>query len=85
MAAQSLRPEAGARFHQFVLGTLPVVGYLANWELPVWVTLALSMISIVSVRFAVIARLWNASCVLTGRPNRSSSILAFIAWTNRCG
>ena len=59
MAAQSLRPEAGARFHQFVLGALPVFAYVINWEAPVWVTLALSMISIVSVRFAVIAHLWN--------------------------
>ena len=60
MAAQSLRPEAGARFHQFVLGALPVFAYVVNWEAPVWATLALSMISIISVRFAVIARLWNA-------------------------
>ena len=59
MAAQSLRPEAGARFHQFVLGALPVFAYVVNWEAPVWATLALSMISIVSVRFAVIAHLWN--------------------------
>jgi len=59
MAAQSLRPEAGARFHQFVLGALPVFAYVVNWEAPVWATLALSMISIVSVRLAVIAHLWN--------------------------
>ena len=45
MAAQSLRPEAGARFHQFVLGALPVFAYVVNWEAPVWATLALSMTS----------------------------------------
>jgi HD-GYP domain-containing protein (c-di-GMP phosphodiesterase class II) len=50
---------AGIRAHEFFVGLLPVAGYLAGWDLPVWVALALSLIALVSDGFIVIARLYD--------------------------
>jgi HD-GYP domain-containing protein (c-di-GMP phosphodiesterase class II) len=58
MSVLSLRPESGARFHQSMLGMIPVAGYLAGWEGPVWVALGLSMAAIISVRAALLAHIW---------------------------
>jgi HD-GYP domain-containing protein (c-di-GMP phosphodiesterase class II) len=59
MPLNTLRPEAGARFHQFVLGAMPVAAYLLGWEAPIWVAAGLSMAAIVSMRLAVAAQIWT--------------------------
>jgi HD-GYP domain-containing protein (c-di-GMP phosphodiesterase class II) len=59
MAAYSLRPEAGARFHQCALGMTAVVAYLFGWEAPLWIALGLSVAAILSVRLALLAHLWT--------------------------
>jgi hypothetical protein len=43
--------------HQFAAGALPVVGYLADWQPPVWVAIALSVLTLVSERLSVAALL----------------------------
>jgi HD-GYP domain-containing protein (c-di-GMP phosphodiesterase class II) len=52
-------PGAGARLHQFVVGAIPIIAYLAGWRAPVWVALFLSLGAMVSVRLVVVGRLWN--------------------------
>ena len=58
MDTSSGRPGAGLRLHQFVLGALPTAAYLVGWVPPVWAALGLSLAALVSVRFAVVARLY---------------------------
>ena len=55
----SCSPGAGARLHQFVVGAIPIMAYLAGWRAPIWVALFLSLAAMVSVRFVVIGRIWN--------------------------
>lgn len=50
---------AGIRVHELIVGVLPVAGYLASWDLPVWAALTLSLMALVSARFIVIARLYD--------------------------
>jgi hypothetical protein len=52
-------PGAGARLHQFVVGAIPIIAYLAGWRAPIWVALFLSLAAMVSVRLVVIGRVWN--------------------------
>ena len=52
-------PGAGARLHQFAVGAIPIIAYLAGWRTPVWVALLLSLAAMVSVRLVVVSRLWN--------------------------
>ena len=55
----SYSPGAGARLHQFVVGAIPIMAYLAGWRAPVWVALGLSLAAMVSVRLVVVGRIWN--------------------------
>lgn len=55
----SYNPGAGARLHQFVVGAIPIMAYLAGWRAPIWVALLLSLAAMVSVRLVVIGRVWN--------------------------
>ena len=59
MSVHTLRPGAGARLHQFVVGAIPVAAYLAGWEAPIWIAVGLSLAAVVSVRLVIVGRLWN--------------------------
>jgi len=59
MALRTLRPGAGARLHQFVVGAIPVAAYLAGWAAPIWVAVGLSLAALISVRLVIVGRLWN--------------------------
>jgi len=49
---------AALRFHHLMLGSLAVASYLGEWLPLLWVALGLSMVSMLSVRLAVFARLF---------------------------
>jgi HD-GYP domain-containing protein (c-di-GMP phosphodiesterase class II) len=52
-------PGTGARLHQFVVGAIPIMAYLADWIAPIWVAVGLSLAAMVSVRLVLVGRLWN--------------------------
>jgi len=59
MASPITYRKNGFRLHCFVAGAVPMAAYLADWASPVWIALGLSAASLVSVRLAVVARLYD--------------------------
>jgi len=50
---------AGVRLHQFVCGALPAVAYLLDWLPPLWLATGLSVMALVSDRWAVVAYVFD--------------------------
>ena len=59
MASPFTCRKNGLRLHCFVAGAVPMAAYLADWASPVWIAMCLSAASLVSVRLAVVARLYD--------------------------
>ena len=59
MPGYYLRPGAGARLHQFVVGAIPIIAFLIGWPAPVWAALMLSLAVMVSVRLVLVGHIWN--------------------------
>ncbi|MGB2937192.1 MAG: HD-GYP domain-containing protein [Phycisphaerae bacterium] len=59
MASPFTCRKNGLRLHCFVAGAVPMAAYLADWASPVWIALGLSAAALVSVRLAVVARLYD--------------------------
>ena len=79
MSVHVLKPGAGARLHQFVVGAIPVAAFLAGWTAPVWAAAGLSLAALVSVRLVLIGRLWS---LLRGR-NEEPALLSFYHGVHR--
>jgi len=59
MASPITCRKNGLRLHCFVAGAVPMAAYLLDWASPVWIVMCLSAASLVSVRLAVVARLYD--------------------------
>ncbi len=57
MSARYLKPGTGERLHQFVVGFLPVIAYLTGRLEPIYVSVALSLGAMLSVRLVLVQRL----------------------------
>jgi HD-GYP domain-containing protein (c-di-GMP phosphodiesterase class II) len=79
MSGYYLRPGAGARLHQFVVGAIPIIAFLIGWPAPVWAALMLSLAVMVSVRLVLVGHIWN----LVHRGPEKPTLLFFYHGVNR--